>query len=85
MSDSHSSLTMHPTTVAAIVRFAEREQVTYSEALRRLVSYGSRMHHVQVNGGQVVLRRPDATEEVLPALTSDAPWPFLDEPRRETG
>ncbi|AUS80321.1 hypothetical protein C1701_20505 [Actinoalloteichus sp. AHMU CJ021] len=61
------SLSLHPTTVAAIARVAESENVPYTEALRRLVADGRAMHRARASGGRVVVRYLDGREEPLRA------------------
>ncbi|WP_016701040.1 hypothetical protein [Actinoalloteichus spitiensis] len=61
------SLSLHPTTVAAIARVAESDNVPYGEALRRLVADGRAMHRARASGGQVLVRYLDGSEERLRA------------------
>jgi hypothetical protein len=60
------SVNVTPATQAALDRLVEREGVTVTEALRRLVGYGDLVYETtQVNGDDILIRRGDAVERVV--------------------
>ncbi|MFI7676858.1 hypothetical protein [Actinophytocola sp. NPDC049390] len=55
-----------PATQAALDRLVEREGVTVTEALRRLIGYGDLVYETtQVNGDDLLIRRGDTTERIV--------------------
>lgn len=70
--DSHRSkpgrlsVNVTPATQAALDRLVEREGVTVTEALRRLVGYGDLVYETtQVNGDDLLIRRGDTIERIV--------------------
>lgn len=60
------SVNVTPATEKALERVVEREGVTLTEALRRLVGYGDLVYETtQVNGHDLLIRRGDATERIV--------------------
>lgn len=60
------SVNITPATQAALDRVVEREGVTVTEALRRLVGYGVLIYETtQVEGHDVLIRRGDTTERIV--------------------
>lgn len=60
------SVNVTPATQAALDRVVEREGVTMTEALRRLVGYGDLVYETtQVNGEDILIRRGDAIERII--------------------
>jgi hypothetical protein len=60
------SVNVTPATQAALDRVVEREGVTMTEALRRLVGYGDLVYETtQVNGDDILIRRGDAIERII--------------------
>lgn len=55
-----------PATQAALDRLVEREGVTVTEALRRLVGYGDLVYETtQVNGDDILIRRGETIERIV--------------------
>jgi hypothetical protein len=55
-----------PATEAALARVVEREGVTVTEALRRLVGYGDRVYEaVEIDGGDLAVRCENAVERIV--------------------
>jgi hypothetical protein len=55
-----------PATTEALQNVAQREGVTVTEALRRLVSYGDLLYRaVKVDGKDVLFRKDKETQQVL--------------------
>lgn len=60
------SVNITPATQAAIDQVVEREGVTVTEALRRLVGYGRIIYEAdQINGDHVLIRRGDVVERIV--------------------
>jgi hypothetical protein len=60
------SVNITPATQAALDRLVEREGVTVTEALRRLVGYGDLVYETtQVNGDDILIRRGDTIERIV--------------------
>jgi hypothetical protein len=60
------SVNITPATQAALDRLVEREGVTVTEALRRLVGYGTLVYETtQVNGDDILIRRGETIERVV--------------------
>lgn len=60
------NVAISPDTVRALERVIEREGVTLTEALRRLVGYGDFVYRtVRQRGEQLFLTGPDGTREVV--------------------
>ena len=60
------SVNITPATQAALDRLVEREGVTVTEALRRLVGYGDLVYETtQVNGDDILIRRGETIERVV--------------------
>ena len=60
------SVNITPATQAALDRLVEREGVTVTEALRRLVGYGDLVYETsQINGDDILIRRGDAVERIV--------------------
>lgn len=60
------NVAISPDTVRALERVIEREGVTLTEALRRLVGYGDFVYRtVRQRGEQLFLIGPDGTREVV--------------------
>jgi hypothetical protein len=60
------NVAISPDTVRALERVIEREGVTLTEALRRLVGYGDFVYRtVRERGEQLFLTAPDGTREVV--------------------
>jgi hypothetical protein len=60
------SVNITPATQAALDRVVEREGVTVTEALRRLVGYGDLVYETtQVNGDDILIRRGDTVERIV--------------------
>jgi Ribbon-helix-helix protein, copG family len=60
------SVNVTPATQAALDRLAEREGVTVTEALRRLVGYGDLVYETtQVKGHDLLIRRDGALERIV--------------------
>ncbi|GAB3431047.1 hypothetical protein [Actinophytocola sediminis] len=59
------SVNVTPATQAALDRLVEREGVTVTEALRRLVGYGDLVYETtQVDGDDLLIRRDGALERI---------------------
>jgi hypothetical protein len=59
------SVNITPATQAALDRLVEREGVTVTEALRRLVGYGDLVYEAtQINGEDILIRRGDSIERI---------------------
>lgn len=59
------SVNVTPATEAALDRLVEREGVTITEALRRLVSYGDLVYEAtQINRDDILVRSGDCVERV---------------------
>jgi hypothetical protein len=59
------SVNITPATQAALDRLVEREGVTITEALRRLVGYGDLVYETtQINGDDILIRRGDNIERI---------------------
>jgi hypothetical protein len=60
------SVNITPATQAALDRLVDREGVTVTEALRRLVGYGDLVYETtQVNGDDILIRRGETIERVV--------------------
>lgn len=60
------SVAISPDTVKALEQVIENEQVTLTEALRRLISYGDFVYTtVKVNGEEMLLKKGDSTRAVV--------------------
>jgi hypothetical protein len=60
------SVNVTPATQAALDRLAEREGVTVTEALRRLVGYGDLVYETtKVNGDDLLIRRDGVLERIV--------------------
>lgn len=59
------SVNVTPATQEALERVVEREGVTLTEALRRLVGYGDLVYETQVNGDDLLIRRGDSMERIV--------------------
>lgn len=60
------SVNVTPATQAALDRLVEREGVTVTEALRRLVGYGDLVYETtQVEGDDLLIRRGDNVERII--------------------
>jgi hypothetical protein len=60
------SVNVTPATQAALDRLVEREGVTVTEALRRLIGYGDLVYETtQVNGDDLLIRRGDTIERIV--------------------
>ena len=63
---SRISVNVTPATQAALDRLVEREGVTVTEALRRLVGYGDLVYETtEVNGDDLLVRRGDSVERII--------------------
>ena len=59
------SVNVTPATQAALDRVVEREGVTVTEALRRLIGYGDLVYETtQVNSDDLLIRRGDDVERI---------------------
>lgn len=59
------SVNVTPATQAALDRMADREGVTITEALRRLVSYGDLVYQTtQIDGDDLLIRRAGELERI---------------------
>lgn len=58
------NVTISPVTQAALLRVAERDGVTTTEALRRLVGYGDLVYTAHANGNHILIERGDAVERI---------------------
>jgi hypothetical protein len=55
-----------PTTKATIDRLVEREGVTQTEAVRRLISYGDLVYRTtQIDADEILIRRGDTFERIV--------------------
>jgi hypothetical protein len=60
------SVNMSTATEEALQEVAEREGVTVTEAVRRLVGYGHLLYRVtQIDGDEVLIRRGEQTERIV--------------------
>jgi hypothetical protein len=60
------NVAISPAMISALERVIEREGVTLTEALRRLVGYGDFVYRaVRDHGEQLLLTGPDGTREVV--------------------
>jgi hypothetical protein len=60
------NVAVSPDTVSALERVIEREGVTLTEALRRLIGYGDFVYRaVRENREQLIVKGPDGTREVV--------------------
>jgi hypothetical protein len=60
------SVNVTPATQAALDRMVEREGITVTEALRRLVGYGDLVYETtQVNGDDILIRRDGVLERIV--------------------
>jgi hypothetical protein len=59
------SVNVTPATQAALERVVDREGVTMTEALRRLVGYGDLVYETtQIHSDDLLIRRGDAVERI---------------------
>lgn len=60
------SVNLSPDSAAALRRVTEREGITLTEALRRLIGYGDVVYEaVKIEGSDVLIRQGDTTREVI--------------------
>lgn len=60
------SVNVTQATQAALDRLVEREGITVTEALRRLIGYGDLVYQAtQINGDELLLRRGETTERIV--------------------
>lgn len=60
------TVNVHPSTSTALETVVEREGVTVTEALRRLVAYGHLMYRTtQIEGDDMLIRRGDDVERII--------------------
>lgn len=60
------AVNMTPATKAALDRMIEREGITQTEAVRRLISYGDLLYEAtQVDHDEVLIRRGEVVERIL--------------------
>lgn len=60
------SVNVAPAVGAALARVVEREGVTLTEALRRLVEYGDRVYEaVNIDGDDLAVRCGDVVERIV--------------------
>lgn len=65
------SVNISPTTLAALDMVKDREKVSTTEALRRLVGYGELVYRsITIDGGDVLLRNGGQVERIV-LVTAD--------------
>jgi hypothetical protein len=60
------AVSISPTTKAAIDRLVEREGITQTEAVRRLIGYGDMVYRLtQIDGEELLVRHGDSFDRIV--------------------
>lgn len=69
MDPKRINVAITPDTLEALARVIEREQVSLTEAVRRLIGYGDAMYgFAKVDGAKIIARMPDGTAQEVVIL-----------------